>query len=346
MFKRLKIGPKSAINNPKSIFLYPYILLYIVFSNKTSNKTNVSSNLYNNFDVDRSADPTSKLLTATCTSLLINIRPITAERTVWHQTVHQSVPRDNKCLLMINWPKGWPFHAKIHTKIIIIAFLWDQIRTYICKCKYVTITYSFIYFNIWLSVACRFYWHDIALSMIHANISNGRCGINVKLLNLRCILKLNHTPFLQSSVVGFIHEFQNCYRKQGAKTAFSSKKVLDWYKWILSNSKRFIYIFVDMTDLNTKINCISLECGTTPTFVHNYDCDAFYHPLCSTTTLGKALGSFMYIIEFFGPTCSNYTIFMLNVWWCWFIMIKDLKLHFYVRICACLSASTSMQMIV
>lgn len=108
-----------------------------------------------------------------------------------------------------------------------------------------------------------------------------------------------------------VHSF--CYIKQGAKTAFSPKKKLDWYIWILSNSKRLFLIFVDMAELNTEMNCISLECGKTPIFVNTHNCSAFLHPLCSTTILGKALGSFMYIIQFFGPTCINYAIFMLNV---------------------------------
>lgn len=52
-----------------------------------------------------------------------------------------------------------------------------------------------------------------------------------------------------------------------------------------------------MTDLNTGFNCISLECGQTPIFVEQHDCDAPLHPLCNTITLGKTASSFMYIIE-------------------------------------------------
>lgn len=53
-----------------------------------------------------------------------------------------------------------------------------------------------------------------------------------------------------------------------------------------------------MTDLNTQINCISLECGTTPIFEKRLDCNASLPPLCSNTTLGKTMGSFMYIMSY------------------------------------------------
>ncbi|XP_052681167.1 uncharacterized protein LOC128161803 isoform X2 [Crassostrea angulata] len=46
--------------------------------------------------------------------------------------------------------------------------------------------------------------------------------------------------------------------------------------------------FTDMTDLNIGINCISLECGNTPIFVENHDCDATLHPLCNTITLDSS----------------------------------------------------------
>nr|XP_034304425.1 uncharacterized protein LOC105340218 isoform X1 [Crassostrea gigas] len=46
--------------------------------------------------------------------------------------------------------------------------------------------------------------------------------------------------------------------------------------------------FTDMTDLNTRINCISLECGTTPIFVKFHDCNASLPQLCSTTTLDNS----------------------------------------------------------
>lgn len=70
-----------------------------------------------------------------------------------------------------------------------------------------------------------------------------------------------------------------------------------------------------MTDLNTQINCISLECGTNPIFEkrHDHDCNASLPPLCSNTTLGKNNG-FIYVYnELYGPTCNNYTISLLNV---------------------------------
>lgn len=115
--------------------------------------------------------------------------------------------------------------------------------------------------------------------------------------------------------------------------------------------KGWFLIFVDMTDLNTGFNCISLECGKTPIFVKQHDCNAPLHPLCNTITLGKTASSFMYIIECtksctwvyieFTCICSNYITFILIVWLCWLIMINHLKLllYMYVRICACLSAS-------
>lgn len=46
-----------------------------------------------------------------------------------------------------------------------------------------------------------------------------------------------------------------------------------------------------MTDLNTGFNCISLECGKTPIFVKQHDCNALLHPLCNTIALGKTVQS-------------------------------------------------------